>query len=46
MKVERDSRMAAWMKKNKDTPQMSELEDALSKLKVAKSKNRQANSLL
>ena len=46
MKVERDSRMAAWMKKNKDTPEMSELEAALSKLKVARSKKREANSLL
>ena len=46
VKAERDSRMAAWEKKNKDKPEMAELEKAMSKLKVAKGKMREANSLL
>ena len=46
MKVEHDSRMAAWVKKNKDAPEMAELEEALGKLKVAKGKKREAKSIL
>ena len=46
VKAERDRRMAACVKKNKDAPEMAELEKAMSQLKVAKGKRRGANSLL
>ena len=46
MRVERDKKMGAWAKKNMSSEKMTELEKAMTSLKMTKSKKRSAASVL
>ena len=46
MRVDRDKKMAAWERKNMSSEKMTELEEAMASLNMAKSKKRNAASIL